>query len=146
MLSSVDVAPTILEVLGVEPPDGWVGHGFLAEMEWDGPSRFREHLVLEGGHGHEISVRTPDWAYREILPEYRDRTLRYLGYRPEHPYELFDLTVDPEERVDVYDPGRREVAQAREILRVFLAAKASAAPALDSDDHLEALRALGYVN
>jgi len=131
MVGLVDVAPTLLELVGAEAPEGTDGESFsslLLDPESPAPMRtiFSEYKTI-------ISVRTDDWKYIS---------------RPRYPPELYDLKADPGERVNVLE-RYPEVAE-----RLSLAAKAAAAKRdarrpnekveLDRET-VEALRELGYL-
>jgi arylsulfatase A-like enzyme len=131
MVGLVDVAPTLLEVVGAAAPEGMDGKSFrdlLLNPEAPSPRRtiFSEYKTI-------ISVRTDDWKYIS---------------RPGHPQELYDLNADPGERINVFE-GTPDVAA-----RMSLAAEAAAAKRdaregnvrveLDRET-IQALRELGYL-
>ena len=131
MVGLVDVAPTLLELVGATAPEGTDGVSFLdllLDPESPSPQRtlFSEYKTI-------ISVRTDDWKYIA---------------RPRHPEELYDLKADPGERVNVIEEYPEVAA------RLSLAAKAAAAKRdarernekveLD-EETIQALRELGYL-
>lgn len=149
LLGNLDLAPTMVDLLGVEAPPEWSGKSF-ARLLGAGPQvRFRPHLVLEGAHRHEISVRTPNRMYRELLPDQQQNQplAQMLGYSVEQPAQFFDLAADREELFDLGSNSPQEVAELRALAREFLAKhERKEAQVLDSPEHLKALEALGYVN
>ena len=132
-VSLVDVAPTLLKLVGIEVPESFEGRDLLA------PSGEATSLVLaelDGLGGVEQSLERDGW-----------KLIRSPG--SQRPARLFDLSVDPGEL--------RDLAGARPELRAELEAELERALAelpryeppseseLDADD-LSQLHALGYLN
>jgi arylsulfatase A-like enzyme len=148
LVGTTDISPTLLDLLGVAAPADWTGRSFRRVITGSAGQRFRDHLVLEGAHRHEIGVRTERWLYREVAVENRAdaAVTTYLGLGPAQPFEVYDLVADPLARAPL-DPGSLpELGPLRDLLARFLAGRraARAAP-LGSSAHQEALRALGYL-
>ncbi len=146
-LGSLDVAPTLLEIAGVEPPSQWSGRSFRRLLGKPAGRELRPHVVLEGANRQEISVRTRQWMYRRVLGEFRSQAgkLRFLGYPEDRPQELYDLMADPGETVGLDPEGHAASKRLEEILRDFAAQGAVPVERLETREHLEALKALGYV-
>jgi hypothetical protein len=112
---------------------------------------FREHLLIESAKEREIAIKTKDWSYRELI----DRrgtprlTASRLGYKRGQLAQLFDLRSDPDERQDLIGSGEQSTGVASTFHAMadsFLAEKVdTVAFSVTSQDHIEALRALGYV-
>ena len=87
------------------------------------------------------------WLLRRLEPGHRDRLdiTRALGFDPEIPIQLFDLEVDPGATQNL-SASRPELAQ----LLANALPHSSPPPADDnsrvSQEHLNALRALGYLD
>ena len=126
-----DVAPTILQALGIEPEEGRysllpsiVGRADAAEL--------RRYVVAESSG--EIAVRTGN--------------LKLLAAREGGRVRLFDLIADPGETVDVASSRRADLA----LLRGYLAEwqdglKPFATVRREIDEEtLEGLKALGYLD
>lgn len=85
---NVDVAPTLLELAGVEAPAGMQGRSLVPLLDGDVDALredvFTEHLWRNPRIPRTEGLRTRGWKY-----------IRY----PDHPEyeELYDLTADPEE-------------------------------------------------
>lgn len=149
LLGNLDLAPTLVDLLGLEVPGQWTGRSFLRLLEQEAEATFRPHLVLEGSHQQEISVRTPGSMYREVLPEFHQHreVSAYLGYDPDHPVEFYDLEVDRKEQKDLAAAAPPELERLRSLGREFLSRRERAnAETLESEEHRRGLEALGYVN
>jgi Flp pilus assembly protein TadD len=129
----VDVAPTVLDLLGVDPPSGTDGRSlrafFRTPSKYDPPDGYFEAL-----NPH----LTRDWApLRGVV-------------RGQHKFidlplaELYDLAADPEEERNVID-GR--AALASELRRALEKELEGAAPLLPSADEetMKRLESLGYL-
>jgi len=146
LVTTADVAPTVLDILGIEAPSAWTGRSFEGLLSRPGRP-FRSSVVLEGAHEHEIGVRTERWLYREIVPEHRgDREVwEYLSYG-EEPIECFDVASDPSTRRPVDPRECTELGRLRATAERFLSTKGSVeARTLRDEEHREGLKALGYL-
>jgi arylsulfatase A-like enzyme len=140
----IDLAPTILDLIGEPIPEWMEGRSLLPFIE--APDReppLRPAFASSNGPRHE-TVRLGRWKLIRDDPE---------DPRTPHRHRLFDLESDPDETVDLWS---RElvVGQAlRQLLEAKLAGDAAQRTAptervehdeLDADE-LEGLRALGYL-
>ena len=83
---SLDLGPTLCDLLGIETPVGWHGRSF-ADAIRGRPQDGRPYLVLSHGvHSFQRAVRTPDLLYI--------RTLHPGSYRVD-PEELYEIERDP---------------------------------------------------
>lgn len=95
----IDVAATVVQLLGGEVPGTWDGAAFASELE-AGRRAGRDHLVLScGAWTVQRSARFDDWL---CIETYHDA---YHGF-PE--VMLFDVIADPHQTVD-RAPGRPDV-------------------------------------
>ncbi len=87
LLLNTDLAPTIIEALGLETRAGWAGRSFLPLLKGEELKRPRDHLVFSHGlHTRQRSIYDGRWLFvRTYHPSY------YL-YPPRM---LFDLQTDP---------------------------------------------------
>jgi arylsulfatase len=133
----VDLAPTLLDLLGVSVPTEFAGRSLLrAPTAEDAP------LVAFGACGTEaleqrigtqLTVRRGPWRYVVNLPDGSE--------------ELYDHRDDPAESENVAARAPQELAALHDILAPFLAsirARAAAAGAVVSPEKAAGLRALGY--
>lgn len=105
----IDVAATLLEMLGVEVPEAWDGMGF-GEAFRAGRSQGRRYLVLScAAWTVQRSVRFEDWL---CIATYHDA---FHGFRPTM---LFDVASDPHQlddqasnRPEVVDQALAKIAR-----------------------------------
>ncbi len=151
---SIDIYPTLCELLGFEVEEGLQGQSLLPllqdELTQAAPEVFSEHKEDPGlramGHGSGVmvSVRSGKWKF--ILNIEGSQLLE----RPR--FELYDLQIDPGEHTNVAELNT-DVAQRFEGKALaFVAQQATAATELAATElaaadpeALEQLRALGYV-
>jgi arylsulfatase A-like enzyme len=133
LASTVDIAPTILAAVGLEPPPSMEGRDLFAQqpLEWSQQRVFSQY-------GTQIySLRTPRWK----LIEYPDR---------DH-HLLFDLTHDPNETRDVAARHPERADRLRHELEQWRSERprleSLTSPSVEvSAQTREQLRALGYVD
>ena len=140
-VSTLDVAPTVAELLGVELPGPRSGTS-LAPRVRDGvpvPGLEERVHVYENARNQGVAVRRGDWKL--IVGIERDHPL-YAG-----PPRLYDLASDPGETNDVAAEHPELVAELKALLEPWLAlgvVQRGSMPHLD-DAAVERLRALGYL-
>ncbi len=102
LTEAVDVAPTVLDLLGVEPLPVQHGRSLRPYLEGGRPARPRDHIFSEYLENEEACVRTA----RFKLVFCSGRRERQDGYRTENPtpgrwLRLYDLERDPGEFHDI---------------------------------------------
>jgi arylsulfatase A-like enzyme len=128
----IDVAPTILELLELEPPASFVGQSLVPQLRGE-----RRDLPVFSGFlasgADDVSLRMDGFKYLHSPEQHRDA--------------LYDLREDPAEQENLvassHHPRLREF---RELTRAWLAEPGAAPdPVLPLDaETLERLEALGY--
>ncbi|MBN1654311.1 MAG: sulfatase [Deltaproteobacteria bacterium] len=89
---NLDLAPTLIELLGLKGPPIWDGRSFAPAVE-NGCECGRDYLVLsQCAHVCQRSVRFDDWLY---IRSYHD------GFHLFPKQMLFDLRFDPHEQTDL---------------------------------------------
>jgi choline-sulfatase len=93
LLSAYDVAATVLDLAGVDSSDFTSGPGtsfagLLTEIASDAPSHDRPIVVFDE-YGPVRMIRTRDW--------------KYVHRYPHGPHELYDLSADRDERMNLVD-------------------------------------------
>jgi len=88
---NVDIAPTILELAGVKPPEQMQGRSLVPLLKGKKP-KWRTEFFYEHPFEHKtiaktVALRTPDYKYA-----------RYVDYDYE---ELYDLKLDPSESINL---------------------------------------------
>lgn len=122
LTEAVDIAPTILEWLGQQPPETFCGRSLLPLLRGNGAEAWRKHVVFEfdfrsfGNPGIETTLGlTPDQSTLSVI---RSDRFKYVHFTTLPPL-LFDLEKDPDELRDVSgDPRYADVlaAGARRLL------------------------------
>ncbi|HVS66378.1 MAG TPA: sulfatase-like hydrolase/transferase, partial [Thermoanaerobaculia bacterium] len=133
----VDLLPTLLELLGVEPPPNLDGRSFASLLAGGRESRPRD-VYFESMNGAEFK----NWApLQGILVD----RLKYIALpRP----ELYDLGADPHERRNLASLRTAEAERLRRELRRLLPSAPEPADSrreLTGEDESR-LRALGYLS
>ncbi len=139
-VSLVDLAPTLLEALGVAGPPSFQGRSLLPLVRGATlpPVPLYSETARTEAH-HQVAVRDGRWKYTAFY----DTPTSGRVLRRE---QLFDLEADPDER----RPVARDLAPFRREVDGFLERGRSAGVALEKApldaQEIEALRALGYVH
>jgi len=146
-VGAIDLAPTILDYLGIEPPPTFQGRSFVPLVENPGG----EHKTLEFSQGNGIGNVKEHRSGLDLEQQcVYDGRFKLIRSSPSGTVELYDLLEDPREQRDLAPakPGivRKLVAD----LDAFL--KDAEANSLDpeekillDDEDLEKLKSLGYV-
>ena len=96
MISSCDFMPTLLEYLDLPIPQDRNLSGSAMVPLWQGEEGVgRDHVIICDEYGDTRMIRTVDW--------------KYVHRYPDGPHELYDLTNDPDERINLVD----EASQAK---------------------------------
>ena len=141
----IDIAPTVLASLELAAPEGFSGVSLLGLVDAPrkrAPAAFS--LVYDPDRPLDLlpaSLRTNHWKlYVNVGPILR---VKRAGRKP----QLFDLTLDPEEKVDV-SKEHPEIVEAmhQELRRILHERVASSAPTVEPDSEtVKRLRSLGYI-
>ncbi len=95
LVQNLDLAPTILELAGVDVPDQMQGNSMLPLLSGDKPDSWRKALYY---HFYESGWGV---AKHEGIRTERYKLIRFYGQ--EEFWELFDLETDPKELHNLYD-------------------------------------------
>jgi arylsulfatase A-like enzyme len=133
----VDVVPTVLDLLGVPPPDGLQGRSLVPLLRGEPPddALASRALVSESIGAERVAVRAADWK------------VIFDGPTP----QVFLVASDPGERTPVVRPDLVARASAvRDALAASCRERAGAAPGGEAPSRLDPilelkLRALGYL-
>jgi arylsulfatase A-like enzyme len=117
-ISHVDLAPTMLDALGVPVPESMQGQSAMAAIEQgDRARRDGEVFVQISESMTARALRTPQWTYVVVAPD--------GSSQPSAPhyveYQLYDLLADPHQLVNL--AGRRETREVSARLRERLRAR-----------------------
>ena len=116
---SIDLAPTLLDWLGQEPPPGFNGRSLLPFLDGETPANWRDYVFAE------LDLGDPEQptCYQEHLDLpmsrcnlaiLREKRLKYVHVNGGLPPLLFDMIDDPEEKRNLAD----DPAYASQLLRL----------------------------
>ena len=136
VVTSLDIAPTVLDLLGVPPLAGFRGRSLL------GPPPGVEAPVFSlGAYGSDRLEKTIGTQFSVLRGPWR-----YVANSKDRSEELYDRRADPRETRDVGADHPAERATLRAALAALLSAGTRSAPPVQmTPEHEQALRALGYV-
>jgi len=145
VVSNTDVAPSILEWLGLEIPADMEGVSFASILRSDSLSP-RGPVFAEATHPFRAPFESdPRWLNRNKSQAARTEDFKLIYTPTEERFELFDLRADPDEQAPLAATG----AEAERLRQALLSWRAQSAPPLactqDSEETVKQLRALGYV-
>jgi arylsulfatase A-like enzyme/Tfp pilus assembly protein PilF len=130
----VDVLPTVLDFLGVEPPAGLPGTSLRAAITGGQTGAYSAAYFealsasLNRGWAPLQGVLQENWKYIDLpIPE------------------LYDLATDPAEKQNLAASRPADVDRLRGVLAQLRADDRQTAPAPESGETVERLRALGYL-
>ena len=136
-VSLIDVMPTLLELLGVEPQDGLDGVSLVSTWGAHGAPVDERLLFGEADHNNDTHDVTRAVKMGRFKLRY-DRSTRASA--------LHDLTSDPGELQDASARFPEERDRLLHALEAFMAAPEPETPTITlSPEEIERLRALGYV-
>ncbi len=137
VVESIDIMPTILEMVGIEKPDNLQGHSLLPLMSGGDPPQWKNtafgESLLRGGREYVI-----------------DDSLHALRTVQTGETELYDLDRDPTEQDDLSESRPEDLERLAGLLDNW-EARCAARPKVSTDsiklgkDEEEDLRALGYI-
>jgi hypothetical protein len=107
-VGSTDLAPTVVELLGLEPHPRFSGHSLVALAK--GQKEKDERVILTEGRGTRSIIHG---RHRLIVREGPVRTTIYADHTVTSNEELYDLTDDPGERHDLAPAQPDLVAEMR---------------------------------
>ena len=145
----IDLMPTLLNLLAVEPPEGLPGLDILSDplpeadvfVERQRPRPFIQQTLIRGRYKLIRISATPD---AENDTERLSRVFKRTGLKPG--LYLYDLEDDPGESRNLYSPTDPNAAELLAALNLYTGDQSQAADTLSIDEETRAkLRALGYL-
>ncbi|MCF7863878.1 MAG: sulfatase [Kiritimatiellales bacterium] len=120
LVSNIDLAPTFLQLAGVEPPDSYQGHSLVPLAKREKVEGWRDDIYCE----HKFKMFNNWYGVR-------GKKYKYAVYydEPDGPYEcLYDLEKDPDEFTN--QAGNPEYAAVREMMKARLDSYLKSIPAV----------------
>lgn len=141
VVQSIDIAPTILDIIGIDRPEEFEGTSLLPPIRGELMDA-RPVFSSIRRFNRKSAVRTD--RYKLILTE--ERTKR-SEQSVTSSFELYDLSDDPQEQTNIYTdssvPGRKLEKLLLDWQRSTMGIEAGAAPALSAEEQAR-LKAMGY--
>jgi arylsulfatase A-like enzyme len=94
LLTNVDLAPTLCDLMGFEPAADWDGSSFAAHVRGEPGGPDRDHIVWD--HGLYTVQRAVRTRQHLLIHTYDD-----WGYEQFNPVELYDIEADPYQTTDL---------------------------------------------
>ena len=117
MTESIDIAPTILDLLGAPPLSIAHGKSLRPYLEGKRPAHPRDHIFSEYLENEEACIRTTRYKFIHCSGK-RERT---EGYKTDNPtpgryVRLYDLKADPGEFTDIASRNPKVVAEMQSLM------------------------------
>ncbi len=149
MVGAVDIAPTILDYMGIEIPKEFRGRS-LKPMLRDGEGeKGRKFILIE--FTKSSAIRTEKWKFisNRMGLDSDDRTNYFRNWDAKPPEELYDLEKDPGEEYNVVDEfpevARRYRKKLKEEIAIAKKDKGTTSHYQLDQETMERLRGLGYM-
>jgi arylsulfatase A-like enzyme len=142
-----DLAPTLLELIGVERPDGLQGESLVALLRGRSDPRPDRPIYLYRRHYDGEALADGIYVKGEQFGLRMGRWKLIVGPE-EASTELFDLAADPQERVNLAEREPERVAALRRHLTLWRQTHTRDGPAAAplSNEDRKRLEALGYAD
>ena len=124
----IDVAASIVELVGGEVPERWDGRSFAADLRANTTARSRQELILS--HAAWTCQRSVRWSNHLLIQTFHD------GFHLFPDIQLFDLDADPHELNDIAASEPALVADGQARYGKWLAAALDGAPHPDPMDEV----------
>jgi arylsulfatase A-like enzyme/Tfp pilus assembly protein PilF len=145
LVQSIDIAPTILRLVGLQSPQEMQGRSLLGLLKLSNDDTKAEQTPVNQQAYFETFYPLRQFGWSELRGI---RTARYKYIEAPEP-ELYDLSTDPYETKNLYRHRQSVAAQTREMLREHTAKYAftgnSGRERTPDPESLQLLQSLGYV-
>jgi arylsulfatase A-like enzyme len=151
-VSLVDVAPTLVELLGLLPPElaaeRFEGRSLAPYLRGDSPPD--EPVFAESGKSYFPGMIAGRVGF-DVSGRFRTviaggwKLIWTPGQRPEREFQLYDIEQDPDELTDLSRAHPERVLQLKAALDAWMADDVTVPSAEIPESEKEGLRALGYI-
>lgn len=111
VVNLTDVAPTVVEALGVDRPESFLGHSLLGRMRGE---------VLTPHFGYGELLPAPSWNHSARMLVAADGRFKLYARTSDRRFELYDVRADPEERSELSGTEKEQLARMQEDLVRFV--------------------------
>jgi len=118
MTANVDLAPTVLDLLGVSVPRQMEGRSLMPLVKGRRKEQCPEIYLTEATWQCKHGVRTKEWKFIRAI-----NTSAKFNWHGEGQRELYNLVIDPEEQTNVIHVRPRVAAELERRLDAWLAAQ-----------------------
>lgn len=150
-VSLLDIAPTVFDILDVEPPEGLRGRSLVPLARGETDARPRPAVITARPEPERVPHISAGLSGNGLVRAIRLPKVKLIEYptteRGWH-QELFDLTADPGETVDLSGERKTTVDSLdTELQRLWSTTDAAVADTVELDPEVEkALKELGYID
>lgn len=144
----LDLLPTLLELLGIEPPSGLEGRSVLRHLEEPETRGWSRPAFSEWPEAGISTVVAGDWKLVDNPNEYSPTCVKGApaDFFPIAATELYNLAEDPNELVNLAASRPDKVKELEALIAARFKAVADQSQEQDVPDELKAqLRAMGYI-
>jgi arylsulfatase A-like enzyme len=146
LVQSIDIAPTVLSYLGIDPPAEFEGQDLLPLFQGEGGRQGEAwSFSLLSRFNQKWSIRTE--RYKLVFT--RDTKVNTFNVPVTPGFELYDLAQDPLEQDNIYEDSSAVVRRLTELAAEGLATRKQLEPKAAAEltpEERARLRALGYVD
>jgi arylsulfatase A-like enzyme len=148
IVQNIDIAPTLLDLIGLPAPELFSGRSLLPVIEGTSSGEFDyalNELETEEGFGKILSIRTDRWRYVDNPGDKSPKGWPYHLVYEIDKEELYDVQADPDELTNVVDRYPDVAARLQKRVREVYAAQIPGEATGEVDDEtVDRLRELGY--
>lgn len=149
LVSILDIGPTLVDLLGVEADNGFRGMSLATTMEEiDERALKGRRLYFESREYRQKSPRVDASISRARRFGTRDKRWKAI-LSMDDDLELYDLTKDPEEQINLADKNKAQAAKHRALIENWMEAIVppdNVEPPQLTDEEKRRLRSLGYAS
>ena len=149
IIENIDIAPTLLDLLGVDKPDTFEGRSFIRLIDPNAiDNSFSYSLSEVGSKIHSIRTERYRYIYNpgNITPNFRKQGCLPRGKNYKiHNEELYDIITDPGEKNNLAEKNPGLALELRRRIDALYPKDSREKYQLADNDSIQKLKALGYL-